>query len=564
MKVKVVQPRVKLLNIKENYERMKFAIENTQSSVDMIVFPQNVLLGAMHNDHILDDGIQKELAYYQDKLSSLNPDVWIAWGDLCVSNEYIYPSIVLAKDNKIERFYKQTANNTNGLFESKYYHSHSNLNNTVEIADKKVSFSFLDDQLEDDQSVDLNVVIDSSFWRKEVKSKRIQCVSQYSNDVLYVNHVGMQNNGANVYVYDGGSFIIRNDKISYLFESFSQGEETINLKKTIISVDQKTNQYQALISLLKQYDEEVFPFKPTWIVGVSGGLDSSVSLGLLVKALGQERVLAVTMPSRFNQETTVNNAKKITTNLGVELLTIPIEDLANQSVETLMSAEIDVSSGLAYENTQARLRGHILMSVSSVRNGIIMNNGNKLETAFGYATMYGDAIGGISILADLNKLDVSHLAEQLNVDFDKEVVPLNLIAEIFDDHIEWDFAPSAELADNQNDPMKWGYHDFLLDYLLEHSVEEVMELYLSGHITKTRFGKYLKFYNLDKPELFIDDLTWVIKQLYGSIYKRIQMPPIAVLSEKAFGSGHVESQIKFFQTSRFKELKKEILEMTND
>lgn len=557
MKIKLAQMRVKALNVKDNYKTMIEAINKSIGEADLIVFPQNALLGMMHSDRINDKAMIDDLLYYQDKLVEKADGIALAWGGIDRIDNNLYQCIYFVKNNVLKKIYKRDLRDDKYYSESKYYALHRPNQNVLILDGKKVSFSFLDDEI--DAVSDINIVIDSSFWYEGVVERRIEKLRKLKGKTIYINHVGMQNNGKSVFVYDGTCLYLNDDQIKYLSNPFEEQLLMVDLDKDIENHQVPVNHLLALKSLIKYYDDELFPFKPNWIIGLSGGLDSSVSLALLVNALGADRVIAVNMPSRFNQETSRNNASKMAEILGVEYLTVPVESLAQETVDVLAGSKIDVSSGLAYENIQARLRGHILMSIASVRSGVIVNNGNKLESAFGYATMYGDAIGALSVLGDLNKMEVSNLARLLNEDFNEELVPHNLIAVEEESSIKWGFAPSAELAHNQLDPMKWGYHDYLLDFLLTHSIEELMSLYLNGEIYKTRFGKYMKVYGLDDPQEFIKDLEWVIKQLYGSIYKRIQMPPIAVMSMTAFGTANLESQYSFIESEEYSKLRDEIL-----
>lgn len=556
MNIKIVQSRVKALDIKSNYEGMLEEINNVGKSAELIVFPLNALLGEMHNDRILEMGVRDDIEYYQNKLINLETSLALIWGGFDFEEDNIYECIYFRQNEDVKKIYKRSLSNGQYLNDSKYYSLEKSNQGMIILSKFRISISFFDDF--SDRSADLNIVLDSSYWHQEVEAKRIEKLQVSQAPTFYVNHVGMQNNGKNVFVYDGGSFLSMNETIYPLFEDFKPASVILKPKEPIPTVDNKNSHYGALIALLRYYDEEIFPFKPNWMVGVSGGLDSSVSIALITRALGKDRVLGVTMPSRYNRQISQDNALSLCEKLNVELLTIPIENLAKETVESLKESDMDASSGLAYENIQARIRGHILMSISSLRNGVIMNNGNKLELAFGYATMYGDSIGALSLLGDLNKLQVSELGQVLNIDFKKDVVPVNLLAEVSDDNIVWDFAPSAELSQDQVDPMKWGYHDFLIEYLMDHSVEEILELYDTEAIYNTKFGKYLKMYGLDNPLEFLKDLDWVVKQFYGSIYKRIQMPPIAVMSDNAFGTGYIETQYPYFPSREYTRLRNKI------
>ena len=197
------------------------------------------------------------------------------------------------------------------------------------------------------------------------------------------------------------------------------------------------------------------------------------------------------------------------------------------------------AEGLALENIQARLRGHLLSSFASMEGGVIVNNGNKVEAALGYCTLYGDAIGALSPIADCTKVQLFDLAKQINAAFNREIIPANLLPQTQDGCLIWEFPPSAELKDDQRDPMKWFYHDWLISKLTEYpsgQAEEIMEDYLSGQAQSSEVGRWLTYYGLDDPRAFIDDLEWVLRTMQGAVFKRIQFPPLIMISRGAFGA----------------------------
>jgi NAD+ synthase (glutamine-hydrolysing) len=162
-------------------------------------------------------------------------------------------------------------------------------------------------------------------------------------------------------------------------------------------------------------------------------------------------------------------------------------------------------------------------------------------------------------------MQLAQLGKEINDHFQQEIIPNNLLPIISDGEIEWQFAPSAELKEAQVDPMKWGYHDWLIQKLTEYpgfQIEKLMQDYLSGDIFATEAGRWMKFYGLDDPKKFIDDLSWVLNSIQNSVYKRIQMPPIIMVSRGSFGQDYRESQTRFQHTDKFKLLKDQILKST--
>ena len=553
MDIIVAQTRIYGQDIKRNFNTMQTII-NKQKPNSLLVFPDLALIGGSGYILLQKKEYQDMLKQYHDKIAKLSEDKMIVWGSIADN----IPAIFVAYKGLTQRFNKQRLRDNNYYSESKYYKTREQRNNVLEYQGKTISFNYETDEMRND--ADINLVLADSFWIKGITEQRLNRVADYTNPVVYVNSVGTQNISKSVFVYDGGSFYKKDQNIYAVGNQFEQVVKKID--DDWASYDKEFNMMtiqKALITLIKQFDEEVFTFKPNWVIGLSGGLDSAVSFALLVMALGKERVIPVTMPSKYNRDITKNNAGFMAENFEVPLITIPVGDLALGTVQSLKKENIDVSSGLAYENIQARLRGHLLMSVSSAKSGVVVNNGNKIESALGYATMYGDAIGALSPLADLSKIEVGLLANAINETYQKEMIPKNLIPILHESHIEWDFAPSAELAKDQFDPMKWGYHDLLIEYLLRFSATDILESYLDDSIYELPFGRYLKVYGLDKPETFIEDFEWVLRQLNNASFKRLQMPPIAVLSDVSFGNGYAENQQAYFKTNEYERLKEKIL-----
>ena len=217
-----------------------------------------------------------------------------------------------------------------------------------------------------------------------------------------------------------------------------------------------------------------------------------------------------------------------------------------------------------HENIQAKVRGtSILSNIAGALGGVMVNNGNKLEVALGYATLYGDVNGAIAPLGDLLKVEVWNLARYMNEHVfsragkAQEVIPWELLP---DEKFEIPLPPSAELKDNQIDPMKWGYHDALLAYLLDYKRGSVQALCDAHRYNRKEFeillakalpdknaigalGYIMKKYGLDKYDTFLEDLKWFLAAMDRAVFKRIQSPPIIVQSKEAYGYDIRESQL---------------------
>jgi NAD+ synthase (glutamine-hydrolysing) len=191
------------------------------------------------------------------------------------------------------------------------------------------------------------------------------------------------------------------------------------------------------------------------VIGISGGIDSALTAAIAADALGAERVHTVSMPSRFSSEGTRDDAREVSENLGVDFREIPIEDVVGAFHEALDGLE-----GLAAENLQARIRGTILMALSNTHGWLVLATGNKSEMAVGYATIYGDMVGGYALLKDVFKTDVFRLSRHLNERAGRELIPVSTIER----------PPTAELRADQRDDQSLPPYE-VLDPVLEAYVE---------------------------------------------------------------------------------------------
>ena len=322
----------------------------------------------------------------------------------------------------------------------------------------------------------------------------------------------------------------------------------------------------ALTAGLRHLDDVRGAPAARFLVGVSGGIDSSLVTCLLAHALGPERVLAVNMPTRFNSEVTRNNARDLCARLGVDYLVCPIEELYERVAGVVRGARFAAGEGryttLVDENVQARIRGaDVLAGLAAKFGAVFTNNGNKTETALGYATLYGDVSGAVAPIADLYKTEVFALARHLNERvFEREVIPPNL----YDGTV----VPSAELSGAQDvtkglgDPIRYGYHDAILQQMIEyrHHLVDFMEWMRNGELfPRIRWGRADRFLEyFPAAEDWIRDLEWVERQLRVNYFKRIQAPPIIVVSRRAFGFDLREYQASEYRPRRYGALRAEV------
>ena len=243
------------------------------------------------------------------------------------------------------------------------------------------------------------------------------------------------------------------------------------------------------------------------ILGLSGGIDSAVTLVLAAQALGPANVKAVLLPSKFSSDHSIKDARDLAGNLGVAYEIISIEESFRAFEHSLESQFRGLPFNLTEENIQARIRAVILMALSNKFGYILLNTSNKSEAAVGYGTLYGDMCGGLSVLGDVYKTQVYELAAYINRE--REIIPQNSINK----------PPSAELRQDQKDSDSLPQYD-ILDKILYQYIEQrkgPKELMEAGFEEAT--------------------VRQVLKLVNTSEYKRYQTPPILRVSPKAFGMG---------------------------
>jgi NAD+ synthase (glutamine-hydrolysing) len=409
------------------------------------------------------------------------------------------------------------------------------------------------------QGVDILVNISASPWTLNKQQSRLEVMSAHAKvPFIFVNKVGAENNGKNVIFFEGSSLVM-NAQGNIIASANDKGlSECLITRLDSLASSEKTPDklYHMLIQAIRYIDELWFPQKNAWIIGLSGGIDSAVNAALLSIALGKDRVKAFSLPSQYNSEKTKNNSRHIANMLNIFFQEIPIDPLVDAYLQTLG----DVSS-LTKENIQARVRGNVLMAKAAEANGVVVNNGNKIEIAIGYTTLYGDSIGALAPLGDLTKVQVNELAKTINTLQNATIIPTNLIATEQDGVLHFQTPPSAELKDKQIDPMKWGYHDALIDHLFRFpslAPERWQRMFIEATFPEP-IQKLLAHYNLLQGEAFIQDLEWILRLWNQSYFKRVQLPPNIIVSTGAFGYDYREAQMPYEKTLVYEQLKQKIL-----
>jgi NAD+ synthase (glutamine-hydrolysing) len=421
---------------------------------------------------------------------------------------------------------------TYDVFDEYRYFEPATSFSTVEFLGRKIALTICEDIWNIDQkmlyptspmdvlikeSPDLMVNISASPFAWNRGPERLMVLSQnavkYKLPVFYANQLGANTD----LIFDGGSSVFTASGQRYdmmpLFEEGMKlyeldqvlaGEGT-SIRESITEEEKNDLMMRALIMGVADYFRKLGLKKA--ILGLSGGIDSALTLAIAVEALGRENVWAILMPGPFSSDHSVNDALCIAETLGVRHDMISINAANAVMLDTLKPYLSDSAPGITEENLQARARALLLMALSNKYGHMLLNTSNKSEAAVGYGTLYGDMCGGLSVIGDLYKTEVYSLSRHINRN--KEIIPEHTITK----------PPSAELKPDQKDT------DSLPDY-------SVLDPILFMYIEQEQSPEEICRHRYD-PELVKRILTLVNQ----SEFKRKQSPPVLRVSQKGFGTG---------------------------
>ena len=341
-------------------------------------------------------------------------------------------------------------------------------------------------------------------WRKNVL---INKAKNYKVPIFYVNQIGAQTE----LIFDGGSvFINAEGEIVKELKYFQEDEmivDTCSIGEKHLQFESGTPEkiHNALVLGIRDYFQKMGFTKAT--LGLSGGIDSAVTVVLAVRALGAENVRVLLMPSKYSSDHSIEDARILAENLKIQYDIVNIQSAVDKFEKELSPLFDGTKPDVTEENIQARARGVYVMAISNKFGHILLNTTNKSESAVGYGTLYGDMNGGIAVLGDVYKLEVYRLSRFMNKD--GEVIPENTIVK----------PPSAELRPDQKDS------DSLPEY-------EDLDTILFNYIELNKSPKEIALLGFNESEV-----RRVIRMVNMNEYKRFQSAPILRVSSKAFGFG---------------------------
>ena len=506
---------------------------------DLVVFPELTLTGYPPEDLLLRPGLQRMVDRALERILSAVKNIHVLIGyPQQVGEERFNAAAILYNGNILAVCHKHHLPNYSVFDEQRYFISGdgfavATINNTV------VGITICEDiwrpgpaRLATDAGAQLLVNINASPFHAGKGDEREAVVKQRVDEcgipVVYANLVG----GQDELVFDGESFVIDHQgMLTQRCPACVEGLYPVDFEITGTRVrpvpaeitarlPEVAAVYQALVLGVRDYINKA-GFKGA-VIGLSGGIDSALTLAIAVDAIGAEQIEVVMMPSRYTAQMSLDDARAQADAQGVACQEISIEPVFNTFLELLSETFAGTETDTTEENIQARCRGVILMALSNKRGKILLTTGNKSEMSVGYATLYGDMAGGFAPIKDVPKLLVYQLAEYRNSI--EPVIPQRVI----------DRPPSAELAPDQKD------EDSLPPY-------EVLDPLLEGYIEKDRSISELVAGGFD--EATVQRIATLVDR---NEYKRRQAPPGVRISRRAFGrdrrypivSGYLQAQLK--------------------
>ncbi len=508
---------------------------------DIVVFPELAVCGYPPEDLLLKEH------FVRDNIKSLNllarevKGIAAVIGFVDIDNKKrLYNAAAVISDGRLKGVYRKKELPNYGVFDEKRYFTAGNDDVIFSLGGHVFGVTICEDiwiegsvyQKQVKSGADLLINISSSPYdvgklkkRQELLRKRAR---QAKTFICYTNLVG----GQDELVFDGGSMVIDPRGKTLAFgKSF---EEDLVIADVPVKQKKKTSKavvlnkdvfhkvqaplaaqvapegtdleriYKALVLGTRDYARKN-KFRDC-LIGLSGGIDSSLVAAIAVAALGKENVIGVSMPSRFTSPGTRNDARALAQNLGIKFHEIPIERMFEVYLEQLKEIFGEQPFGRAEENLQARIRGTVLMTLSNRWGSLVLTTGNKSEVGVGYCTLYGDMSGGFAVIKDVPKTTVYQLARLVNREAGKDVIAQSVLER----------APTAELRENQKDQDSLPPYD-ILDAMLREYVEEHRSLaYMARKNDKELVKK-------------------VIAMVDSNEYKRRQGPPGIKITPRAFG-----------------------------
>lgn len=561
MKVRTEQLNPTIGDLKSNTRSILDALRLAEEDgVDLLIIPELAVCGYPPMDLLERGSFLQSIYRCNEEIVASTGDTALIFGTVTDNTSKFgrkcFNSALIAEDGQLIGEVHKTLLPTYDVFDDLRYFEENKEFECIEVKGRKLGITICEDIWYNENDIQYHtyeinparelaergaeaiVNISASPFTKtkpESRCKMLQNhVKQLGLPIFYANQVGANTE----IIFDGDSMVLdHRETVVARTGLFIEGFVDVNWDSETDTLEalQKyegsnfsniENMFKALVLGLRDYLNKT-GITDKVILGLSGGIDSALVACIATQALGPDKVTAVTMPSEFSSEGSVNHSAKLAKNLDINFKNISIVELYDGYLSKLEPHFEGTSFGVAEENLQSRIRGDLLMAISNKFGHMLLNSGNKSELATGYCTLYGDMAGGLGIIADLYKTEVYAMAKWLNKEFyEKEVIPREIIEK----------PPSAELKPDQQDS------DTLPDYSI---LDSILELYIEKQLSADAIS----------AEGFDEQtVKKVIKLVDNSEYKRYQAVPNLKISTKAFGTGRRWPIVQKWTVNQFKTL----------
>jgi len=543
IRVALAQLNFRVGDFETNVELISEAYERAvEQQADLVVYSELAVCGYPPEDLLLKQQFLDDARAAVDQIAARTSNAVAVVGFPELESDCLYNSAAICYQGSVKGIYrKQLLPNYSVFDEKRYFTPGASAGPIIEIAGVNIGVSICEDLWFDEGPIDdqvssgigLVISLNASPYQRgkdlDRASTVIERVTRHKIPVVYVNQVG----GQDELIFDGSSFVA--DSRGQLVARLPQFEEMIHvvdlevedsdcgeLPVIVASPSQEPKNLIPEMSVSKEEEETAEVWKALVlatrdyvnkngfdevVIGLSGGVDSSLVAAIAVDALGSGRVHGVSMPSRYSSQGSKDDAAELAKNFNIDFETIPIEPGYTALTNMLEPVFEGHQSDLTEENLQSRLRGILLMAMSNKKGWLVLTTGNKSETSVGYSTLYGDTAGGFAVIKDCPKLLVYELCRWRNKQTSSGWIPEASITK----------PPSAELRPDQTDDQSLPPYE-VLDPLLEAYVERDKT---AGELISLGYD----------PE--------IVKRITGLVdlaeYKRRQSPPGPRISTKAFG-----------------------------
>ncbi|HEW91716.1 MAG TPA: NAD+ synthase [Thermotogaceae bacterium] len=545
-------------NAEKTFEYIEKAEKN---KADLILFPELFVTGYPPEDLILKPSFLKATNEALEKIVNFtrNKKVVVVIGFAELKDD-IYNSAAIIQDGKLLGTYQKMHLPNYSVFDERRYFFPGRTSKVIKMGNVNIGLTICEDIWNPGEPISslvfngnsqLIVNISASPFYMGKRNLRENYLSmkayEYHCAFAYLNMVG----GQDEVVFDGSSFVVNADgKVISRLKSFEEDFEVFDIE---LQNNLRTNLHESRLRearLLKsenskieiitsqipreksetvlprvekpieEFEEELFKASVLGVrdyiqkngfekvlIGLSGGIDSSLVACIATEALGKDNVYGVLMPSQYTSSESIEDAQQLADNLGIKTYTVPIKDIYYSYLNELKDIFKGLEPNEAEENIQARIRGNILMALSNKFNWLVLTTGNKSEMSVGYATLYGDMAGGFAVIKDIFKTAVYKIARWYNNNKRRMVIPERVFTK----------PPTAELKPGQTDQDKLPPYE-ILDEILKLYIEEDYGL---EEIIEKGYEKQL--------------VERVIKMVNSSEYKRRQAPPGIKVSKRSLG-----------------------------